>query len=202
MVENRLQSVAAARLIQATVTNVRSFFPGRPQPTHRYQRWCRRCRGGRGTSPPSPARLPATLFGLFYWVFAGNERIGLLGTGRWHCRCTSFACHCAASTCAFLEVQIGQGYPEDRPAGRRAEVEDPVLMVVQRPPDCACHVRLARGTRRLAGPRSRITLNTDATAFRGLSVCGIASTQTTPWAKRSAARFVPEASPAPRPQPT
>jgi G3E family GTPase len=37
IVERSLQSVAGNR-VEATITNLRSFFPGRPQPTHRYQR--------------------------------------------------------------------------------------------------------------------------------------------------------------------
>jgi G3E family GTPase len=35
-VEKRLQATAGERL-EATITNVRSFFPGRPQPTYRYE---------------------------------------------------------------------------------------------------------------------------------------------------------------------
>ena len=35
-VENALAATAGDRL-QATITNMRSFFPGRPQPTYRYE---------------------------------------------------------------------------------------------------------------------------------------------------------------------
>ena len=35
-VERLLPAVAQGRL-EATITNMRSFFPGRPQPTHRYE---------------------------------------------------------------------------------------------------------------------------------------------------------------------
>ena len=37
VVEARLPSVAGGCGIEPTITQVRSFFPGRPQPTHRYQ---------------------------------------------------------------------------------------------------------------------------------------------------------------------
>jgi G3E family GTPase len=37
VVKARLQSAAEAHRIESTIINMRSFFPGSPQPTHRYQ---------------------------------------------------------------------------------------------------------------------------------------------------------------------
>jgi len=38
IVEESLRSVAASHQIEVTITNMRSFFPARPQPTNRYER--------------------------------------------------------------------------------------------------------------------------------------------------------------------
>ena len=37
VIETRLLSVAGGHRIEAVITDMRSFFPGRPQPTHRYE---------------------------------------------------------------------------------------------------------------------------------------------------------------------
>jgi hypothetical protein len=35
--ETRLLSIAGGHRIEVMITDMRSFFPGRPQPTHRYE---------------------------------------------------------------------------------------------------------------------------------------------------------------------